>query len=98
MFCSPDRAVPNRVTLAMLVSKYPIPRAHKLNCKKPELSLDQYYLTGNTGVLLEKTWGALKGCVLDHLFCPELLLQGWQVAGVYTAAQLEAAQHIWLSP
>lgn len=76
----------------------PTSRARELHCKKPEFSPDQCYLTRDTGVLLEKTYGAMKGCVLDHLFYPELSLQGRRVAGGYTAAQLEAAQHIWLAP
>lgn len=97
MCCSPAGAVPNRVPWQCWFQNIPISRACELYYKKPEFSLDQYYLTRNVGVLLEKICGAMKGFVLDHLFYPEFSLEGWRIAGGYTAAQLEAAQNIWLS-
>lgn len=75
MRCSPDGAVPNGMPLPMWVSEYS--HIQSMQAKKPEFSLDQYYLTRNIGVLLEKTCGIMKGCVLDHLFYQEVSLQGW---------------------
>lgn len=97
MCCSPDGAVPDRVPWQCWFQNTLISRVRELYYKKPQFHLDWYYLTRNVGVPVEKICGAMKGCVLNHIFYAEFSVEGWRIAGGYTAAQLEAAQHIWLS-
>lgn len=65
MSCRSGGDEPNGATLRMLNSEYSYIQR---TCKKLKYILDQYYLTGNVGAFLEKGYGVMKGCILDHLF------------------------------